>query len=632
MKFIKKIEPKLNIVYTILLLVYPMLRVSQGLSVMDTTYSASNFAFFDEMNGTWIVATYLANLVGNVIYDLPLGETLLGMNIYTSLIVGLTAVLTYSLLKRDIDKNIVFLGEILALSLCWCPTTILYNYLTYFFLTLGALLIYRCLAGAKEDRFVAAGIALGINVAVRFPNVTEAALILAVWFVGVIEHKKILRVIKETLLCIAGYIMGSGFVLVIIRIKYGPDAYLDMISNLFAMTDKAVDYKPTSMITAMFEDYIYGMKWILLFLAVVFGGTALFYIGNRVFKFAKARMVMILGVLAATLLAIRICYGQGMFSMHYYEYRSMYYWAIVLLALVTIICICYLGARGSYIDDGISFVQTVTDDAEGNAAEEIVHTNKLVFHHKRILASIVLIEIYITCLGSNNGMYPIVNNMFIVAPFVLWVIYDWLKIKNKDFSRKFRCLTFSGALVLTVVCSCTLIQGVGFHTAFALQDGDEGHPRNSKIEGHKVVQGIYTTQENAAGLQGLMDYVEENGGEVREVILYGNTPGLGFLLNKESAISTFWPDLDSYNYEEWAADMKAVSEEVAGGRPAPYVITSIQVAAWEGGDAKAIDYFGIDKDKFGEDRKLNDLVEYLHKFEYKQVYCNDAYSVYYIED
>ena len=173
-----------NWLFPAILLLYPFLVVNQGLDVADSTYSLTNFQYFDSMNGTWMVATFLSNAAGWLFMHLPFGGTLLGMKCYTTLVQSATALMVYFVLKKRIAAPLLVLGEFLVLGLCWCPSTILYNYLTYFLMAAAILLLYRGVTGGKIRRlyFLAAGICLGANVAVRMPNVVQAALIVAVWY------------------------------------------------------------------------------------------------------------------------------------------------------------------------------------------------------------------------------------------------------------------------------------------------------------------------------------------------------------------------------------------------------------------------------------------------------------------
>ena len=127
-----------KVIFPAVLLIYPLLLIHQGIDVSDTTYSLGYYRFMGEMDMTWVLATYLANVAGAFLLKLPMGNTLLGMNFYTGLLVSAIALVCYYALSRWMPSLIVFLGEVTALSLCWCPTTILYNYLTYFFFAAGA--------------------------------------------------------------------------------------------------------------------------------------------------------------------------------------------------------------------------------------------------------------------------------------------------------------------------------------------------------------------------------------------------------------------------------------------------------------------------------------------------------------
>ena len=588
--------------YIVILIAYPLMRAGQGLYVADTTYSPGNFVFFPEMSGTWTIATFLANLLGYVITCLPYGSTLFGLNIYTSLIVSFISVAVLVFLKDHISMHILFIGELLALGLCWCPTTILYNYLTYLLFTLAVLFMFRALCGGNERGFIIAGILLGMNVLTRLPNVTEAVMIVAVWFAGAISHTEIKKIVKQTLMCIAGYIVGFAAIWWIICVRYSPGAYVDMIRHMFMMTDLAVDYKPVSMIGAMFADYLYAGRWILFWLAAtVFVMVA--------FRFCKRTVATALAVCAFGLV-IRVCYGQGMFSFRYYEYSSIYFWAVIMLFFVTIICAAVV------------------------ACPRPVWSSEDEYKHKRILSLIVLVMIYVTCIGSNNGLYPAVNNMFITAPYVIWMIADairWLfargavpekvdtvpekvdTVPSDDKKPSMLRPVISGTvLTVTILCVCTLIQSFGFHLKFAFNDGVDGAPRDSYVSGYERTAHIKTTAYNARTLSGLMDYIYADKQESDTVILYGEVSGLGYLLGLPSALTTFWPQLDSYNYEEWTTDIRQVYD---GMHPCPYIIIPPQLMTE-----------GISE--ISDDPKLNDLIQIIRSYGYELVYSNEAYEVY----
>ena len=80
-----------KVIFPAVLLIYPLLLIHQGIDVSDTTYSLGYYRFMGEMDMTWVLATYLANVAGAFLLKLPMGNTLLGMNFYTGLLVSAIA-------------------------------------------------------------------------------------------------------------------------------------------------------------------------------------------------------------------------------------------------------------------------------------------------------------------------------------------------------------------------------------------------------------------------------------------------------------------------------------------------------------------------------------------------------------
>lgn len=646
-------------IFPLLLLCYPLLKINQGIDVSDTTYSLGNFQYFGSMEGTWMVATFLANAVGSLLMHLPCGDTLIGMYFYTALFQSVTAIIAYTVLHRKIPALLVFLGEFIALGLCWCPSAILYNYLTYLLMTAGALLLYcGVLENGCADRsvkqisseqiggrrtgqghpgnrrrqiclYTAAGICLGMNVAVRMPNVVQMAFIVVVWYgtflhsrrhgqtveermqpeiiitgvagdgEGIPESKRQVwkRAVNDTLWCVLGYSIGFGIPFIAICIKYGMNAYPSMVQNMFAMTEKATDYKPASMVTGMFGDYITGLYWLIFAGVCIAAGWLVFKVQQKCFPEQNGvRILCRIGYAALLLVLLRFYWGKGMFSFRYYEYSSMYY-PTVLLLLAAI-------AAGVY-----SLLQ------------------KEICVQQKILAVIVLVQIFVTPLGSNNNLYPIMNNLFLVIPFILWVGYGWFRT-----DAKMAGAGFAWKAPFVLLCLFVLIQSIGFHFGFVFQDGVQGESRTMCVASPDKAANVYTAQDNGEMLQELAEYAETQGLTGREVILYGELPGLGYLLDMPSALSTFWPDLDSYRMVEYERDMALIEEKIKqGDDEVPVVILASPVAAYLSEDADAINWFGVDQEALDEDEKLQALDLFMKRHGYQEQFCNARYAVYVTE-
>ena len=88
-----------TILFPVILFLYPLLKITQGIELTDTCYGLVNYRFFPHAGQEWTVATYLANVLGALLMRLPFGDSLVGMRFYTGLFVSAMALLAYFFLK-----------------------------------------------------------------------------------------------------------------------------------------------------------------------------------------------------------------------------------------------------------------------------------------------------------------------------------------------------------------------------------------------------------------------------------------------------------------------------------------------------------------------------------------------------
>ena len=556
-----------NYIFPFLLLLYPFLTVNQGVDVSDSTYSFSNFLFFENMEGMWVVSTFVSNVAGWLLTKLPFGTTILGLKFYATFLISGTVLTVYYMSRKWMPSWIVFVGEMIAVGFCWIPAGILYNYLSYFFFTLGAVILYQGLVEEKNKLLFAAGVILGFNVFVRIPNLTQMALIIGVWYYLAGKRQVINIIVRKTFVCIMGYIVGVLIPLVGVVSRFGISGIRDMVSGLTGIKNSDETYSAFSMIITVFDAYKRTTKWVFLIILGIGMGTAMFFCFKGKLENMK-KLVYVTGML----ILLRFLWGRGMFSFRYYEdYSSMYEWGMIGLYLIWIAIFYVLFSSK-------------------NSQEE------------KLWAVLTAVITAVTPLGSNNYTFQNLNNLFIAAPFAFYV---YVKIfRRRSGKGMIKEITFPWKAMLVMMGFMIALQSMGFHSQFVFRDGMEGMKRNYRFETPQSLTGMHTTQENGKSLQELIEYIDKKELQSQKVVLYGDCPGLSFILDMPFAIGTAWPDLGSYHYEEFVRDLEELDE-------VPVVIIR---------NVQSMDEQSKNKKEY--------LVNFLNGNEYINVFNNGVYGVY----
>lgn len=584
-----------NILFPLLLLLFPLLKANQGIDLTDTGYSLGNYRFFGQVSGVWIFLTFFSNVTGFFLTQLPMGGTMLGMKIYTSLTVSIMALLGYRFFKTKMPAWLAFAGEAAAIGFCWCPTTILYNYLTYLLFLSGAVLLFRGLAGCRPGCLLLAGIALGLNGFVRFPNnFLEAGLITAVWYYGVLKKKEFKEIAKETGFCVMGYLGAFLVMLCILSVTYGGDTFGSMIAGVFGMAGSASDYTLGEMILAILDAYLHGFQWLLYMILCVLPGVPFLVIKQE--RFLGLRKVIYCACIPVLFWAL----GKwGMYNFRYYQKESALQWGAVFLLIAVAETVWMLFTR-------------VLDD------------------EWRLIGCIALFMILIMPIGSNNHIWPVLNNLFFVAPVVFWMVYRLARWGRTYLDLTEKVPLFPIKAMLSGILTAFFIQAIGIGCCYVFRDGEMGEERIFKVAENQILQGMYTSELNSEALEEISAFITENNDRYadKKLILYGNIPGLSYYLDKPPAIDTTWADLDTYSLSRLKEKLNEIAVSAGSQMERPLIILTPQLSVYLSGDENTMAWRGISEEDYAGDEKLKAIQKFMEEGAYVQVFANEAFVIY----
>lgn len=571
----KAYKTVIAVLFPALIVFFAFCKVNKGLDITDSAYSCTNYLFLDKLDGMWFYSTFYANLIGALLTHLPYGTTFLGLNIYTGffkLALGLAA---YFFFTKEVkmEKEPVFLGIVVSVALSWCPTTILYNYLTYLFFFLGAMFEYIGLTRAKNRYLVLAGFMLGCNFFVRLPNVVEVALIIALWLYSAFEKEKFKVCLQKTGFCVAGY--AVAFVPGAFLIKYtrGFSDYIRGIKELFAMTDEATTYSAMGMVLSVIMQYLQTWQYVEIAILCFLLCLLTFLVLPK-----KATWLRYLLATFETIAAFVLMYKKGIMDLNFHWFGTVYrYGAMILLFAIMWFAVVIVLRR------------TETKD--------------------KLLAALALLVIGITPLGSNNDIYANLNNMFFVLP-----VFFFFVVRFINTNEYFRGVRYSLLLFTLLWCLFSLKFGV----TYIFRDGMDG-PMDTKVETNIRMKGMKTTSENAKNLAELSEVWTKNNLSDGTVLLFGDVSGLAFYMDTPPAISTAWPTLQSFSADKFEKEIKNLDGMISekGYKPPTIVADSY-----------------LDKSDVYEStkRKQEILNEFIEKYNYSELYSNEVLTVFTVEE
>lgn len=599
------------------LLLFPLRHAGWGLDLWDTGYNYANFTYAspENMGIMWWFSTYFSNLVGHIFTLLPFGNTLLGLNIYTGLVVSLISILGYFFCTRKLKMAgiCVFAGELIALCLCWCPTAKLYDYLTFLLFELCVMFLYTGLTEQKRGALILAGVCLGANIFVRFSNLPEAGLILAVWGYALLERGENRNGRKGkaavyTLWCLVGYliplILGFGW----IAVRYGIGEYVQGIRLLFAMTESAKDYQASSMLYGLLWPFWQVKYWVFRILVFVIAASLLDLVTDYASRYLekKGRAAKIFPAVskAGTLVcSLVLCYWlltkeKPSFTSEYYQSYDPIYWPGVLFLTLA------LGMGGIHI-------------LRRKAEKE-----------EKLLGALVILMLLLTSLGSNNGIMPSINNLFLAAPYVLYQLvrftcwaYERGGCQKPGDRRDFRLNFAPTAFMSWVLVLLMMIPFGMFGLKFAFCEGTGIQERGYAVENNPVLWGVDMSYGRAVALSKISAYAAENDLAGQEVILYGYVPSLSFYLQMPPAFQA-WSDLESYHDSTMRSAMEELAGEIAEkGRKKPVVI------AGKGGEDSSFRLGQEELEGNSEDPKWLLIWDFMGRLGYEKTFENEMFVI-----
>ena len=560
----------------LVLLLYPLRHVRMGVDLWDGGYNYANFRYngLEYMDSMWFFATWLANEVGSIFIRLPFGSVCLGMNIYTGLVVSFMAATAFLFCVKSLKMPmwLVLAAELVAVSLCWAPTAMLYSYLTYAFLLVGTVFLYKGLLEDRSAYLIAAGVVLGINVGNRFSNLVQTGLILAVWIYGISERKKAVRILRETGYCVLGYMSALAVFVGFMSLKYGFGNYVQGILRLFQMTENAEDYTPARMLLGMVWAY-YDCTYFLKRLALtVICGLAVCIIFPKSWVLVKKLVTVIFTVCLGIWLTQNLFYSRDLAT-----YDSVYYPCVTVLTMTMCLSVYQIGDRKAAKED-------------------------------RLLGILLILTILMTSLGGNNAIYSSINNMFLVMPGFLWLMWRFCRDKAHICYFPFKC-------ILTICLFFLAVQSIRFGNGFLYEEATGGRNMTAEVTGIPVLKGMITSPEKAEAVEELYLFLQNRELGDRKCILYGQIPGLAYYMELAPAINV-WSDLRSYDYDIMLQDLQQIEER-------PVILLSAACADY------VIDQNG--ENLFWDvtaERKMLLLCSYIEENGYTEVFRNGKFAVY----
>lgn len=589
MKILKRNKSVIeNIIIPAILFILSFYDFNRGVDLTDAGYSLSGFFYFDKMPGISGIPMFWSYALGFLFTRLPYGDTWTGCLFYCTFVIAGSVMAAYFFWKKYMDYRIVAIAEIFAIIYCWNPNSVLYDYLSFLLFELAMIILLKGIETEENKFYIIAGMILGVNTFVRIPNAAEVAAIVLVWFAGWYRKRKISQIAGQTGACAAGYFGGLFLSLGIILTVYDGSALAAAVEELILESSVNEDYGIMYMLLQTVKVVCSYSKYVLYFIAVIIVGSIVLFAFER-FRKENGRWQKYLRVITAVTVFIftvisyyRFAANNNLFDDNWFDFTS----------IIGLCCI--------YLFWGI--------------VVSIINLFVVPDLRTKLFALLFLGMFYVIPLGSNNHIYLVIMDMFMLIPLVVYhSVCLERHVNSANFSIPYRSVLYGSFLVM-------LLQSCQFGINYIFHDDNV----SITVEDENALKGMRTNGEKAGIIRHMTAYCEENNLTGEETIFYCNGPGLAFTLKLEPVLSSTWIDWYTNPAVQFEKEIQVLREE---GKT-PLIILSPRYSCYYEQDWMELEEMGLDKAYMETDVKYLILWEYMQENDYKKCYENDWYIMY----
>jgi hypothetical protein len=296
--------------FFILLLSIQILLIFQGLELADTGFYATFYEqiFTDPQSVAYCFMFWLSGIIGGIFLKIFPYSGLFGLRLLWVLIYILIIFSAYRLLRKYVRKEYLQWSLfILTLHMNNDPKEFYYNNFSSLLYIITAILLFN---GLKSNRLLAifgAGAIVSLNAFNRFPNILGVGLAMAILYYGYVNKAEIKTVVKFLVCFLAGFVITTAIVLLIMKWMGHLQIYLDALYILMGMGTKQAKINPAEdhySIVHMIKTIIHHFGVTVIVAGLISLGLIFWYTMENKVKSQFSKINILLGLIKIGIILI----------------------------------------------------------------------------------------------------------------------------------------------------------------------------------------------------------------------------------------------------------------------------------------------------------------------------------------
>lgn len=529
---------KKNIALYLLIVIYPIIfKVFQGLDLTDIGFYAVNYQqiFKNPENISYSFVIWLSNIIGGLWLKLfePFG--LLGLNISGIVTIYITILFTFFTLNKYIETNkLLFSLFISEVYICIYNYPVNYNNLTSLFFSISIYFLIKSLEKDKLIYILVSSFILSSSIFVRIPNVLSLSLFLIPNLFILLRKDKKITFLKYNIVFLFGYLIGIIFNITVIMEMGHLNLFL---SSLGILSNKASSSGSThnikDLIYLFSKEYVFMIILGFFYLLLVFLTSKIFKSNNKLFY------IYLIGIIIQSYL-------------FWSFYRNTYH--------ANILIVCF------FINISLLSSFFVSKDP---------------LYKSLILSS--LLNLFITPLGSNNGILNATYGMWLAIPLTINQISKINQINFKSYLLVYDIEKVK--LIKLFLISSLISSSLIYSIRFTYRDSSNRFLMTYPLE-NEMLYGIYTTKERAEVVNPLLLEIKKYVKEGDNLLTFSDLPLINFVTKTNPYGKNSWLNL----YEPSILEQKLEESYKKDGLPIAVVLNKYHVASYYWPEQKSPPY------------------------------------------